>query len=71
MVQVVGPDGQLRSDWLMADKGAAPVLQFNKNQVNVQNLCNVINSTYSTNLEKVEIKQPISCNWLAQSSMGD
>ena len=60
MVQVVGPDGQLRSDWLMADKGAAPVLQFNKNQVNVQNLCNVINSTYSTNLEKVEIKQPIS-----------
>ncbi|QIL69401.1 DUF4377 domain-containing protein [Diaphorobacter sp. HDW4B] len=59
MVQVVGPDGQQLSNWLAADKGA-PVLQFNKNQVNVQNLCNVINSTYATNLDKVDIKQPIS-----------
>lgn len=59
LTQVTGADAQLRNDWLIADK-AAPVLQFTKNQVNVQNLCNVINATYSTNLDKLEVKQPIS-----------
>ncbi|QNP49371.1 META and DUF4377 domain-containing protein [Diaphorobacter aerolatus] len=59
LTQVAGSDGQMRHDWLIPGK-AAPVLNFQNGQVSVQNLCNLVNATYSTSLDKIEIKQPVS-----------
>ncbi|MBF5006256.1 META and DUF4377 domain-containing protein [Diaphorobacter caeni] len=57
--QVMGPDGKLLNDWLIADK-AAPTLSFQNNQVSVQNLCNLVNASYTTSLDKLELQRPIS-----------
>ena len=59
LTQVTGADGKMLNDWLIADK-AAPVLSFQNNQVSVQNLCNLVNAGYTTNLDKIEMQRPIS-----------
>ncbi|QIL79214.1 META and DUF4377 domain-containing protein [Diaphorobacter sp. HDW4A] len=57
--QVMGPDGKMLNDWLIADK-AAPTLSFQNNQVSVQNLCNLVNAGYTTSLDKLELQRPVS-----------
>lgn len=56
---VTGPSGKPLDGWILANQ-PAPVLQFQTNQVGVQNLCNLVNAGYTLNLDKIEMSRPMS-----------
>lgn len=59
LTRVTGPDGQPLDGWLIPGKDA-PLMRFENGLVGVRNLCNLVNASYSTNLDRIEIARPVS-----------